>query len=120
LGVGVSWGAQALSSNDALVILDLEIDAELEAEGIARDVVRLIQQARKDADLNVGDRIALRIEADDAVEAAVEAHRDYIAEQTLSAVLLLEPVDGSRFVSRSELAGQPILLGISLAQKDAA
>ena len=116
---GVS-GAQALSSNDALVILDLNITPALEAEGIARDVVRLIQQARKAADLNVADRIALRIEASADVQAAVQAHQGYITEQTLATNLLLEPADGSAFIERAELGGEPIALGITRAQKDAA
>lgn len=47
----------SLPSNDYLVMLNIEITAELESEGIARDVIRAIQQNRKDAMLNITDRI---------------------------------------------------------------
>ncbi len=80
--------AQALSTNDALVILDTTITPELEAEGIARDVVRMIQQARKDAQLNVSDKIKLYLGADTKTAAAITAHGSYIMEQTLASELL--------------------------------
>src|ERR1043165_1070886 len=50
-----------------LVILDLEITKELEEEGIARDLVRFIQQARKDAGFNVSDHIELEIKGDEEI-----------------------------------------------------
>lgn len=79
-------GTQALSTNDALVILDLNVTEELRLEGIARDVVRLIQQSRKDADLQITDRITLKVASDNAdVKQAVTNFSDYIAKQTLAA-----------------------------------
>ena len=54
-----------LSSNDALVLLDLNITDELMLEGIARDVVRAIQQMRKNNDLNITDRINVSLYTDD-------------------------------------------------------
>lgn len=78
-------GTQALSTNDALVILDLNITEELHLEGIARDIVRLVQQSRKDADLHITDRISLKIESDNEdIKQAVVKFNDYIARQTLS------------------------------------
>jgi isoleucyl-tRNA synthetase len=44
-----------------VVALDTTVTPELHAEGVARDLVRLVQQARKDADLDVTDRIALTL-----------------------------------------------------------
>ncbi len=76
--------AQALSTNDALVILDTTLTDELVAEGIARDLVRMIQQARKDAALNVSDRINLHLDAPDAILKAAKFHQTYIMEQTLT------------------------------------
>ena len=76
--------AQALSTNDALVILDTTLTDELIAEGIARDLVRMIQQARKDAALNVSDRINLHLDAPDAILKAAKFHQTYIMEQTLT------------------------------------
>jgi isoleucyl-tRNA synthetase len=76
--------AQALSTNDALVILDTTVTPELEAEGLARDLVRMIQQARKDAGLHVADRIELSIAGDSALMNAAKTYETYISEQTLS------------------------------------
>jgi len=76
--------AIAFLSGNGFVVLDTHLTAELEAEGLARDVVRAVQQARKDAGLDVGDRIALTIAGDPEAIAAVEAHRELIAAETLA------------------------------------
>ena len=76
--------AQPLSSNDALVILDTTITPELEQEGIARDVVRMVQQARKDAGLYVSDKILLNIAATAKVLDALGVYKEYILSQTLA------------------------------------
>jgi isoleucyl-tRNA synthetase len=66
------------------LILDGKVTAELAAEGLARDVVRAVQQARKDAGLDVSDRIRLSIEASDDVLAAVAAHSELVKSETLT------------------------------------
>jgi len=76
--------AAALSTNDVVLVLDTEVTEELEQEGIARDFVRLVQQARKDAGLHVSDRIRLIAETDAETEAALSAHAGYVAEQVLA------------------------------------
>jgi isoleucyl-tRNA synthetase len=75
---------RAMAGNDGLVVLDTNITAELLQEGIARDVVRLVQQSRKDAGLDVADRIILNINSDEATQTAIAAFQHYIMEQTLS------------------------------------
>ena len=75
---------QTLSDRDGAVALDTNVTPELEREGLARDIVRLIQMTRKEADLNIADHIALTIAGPDAVRDAVDAHRGFIGEQTLS------------------------------------
>jgi isoleucyl-tRNA synthetase/RimJ/RimL family protein N-acetyltransferase len=75
---------RAMAGNDGLVVLDTNITESLQQEGIARDVVRLIQQSRKDAGLDVADRITLNINASDDVKTAILAFQNYIMEQTLS------------------------------------
>jgi len=66
------------------VVLDLRLDEALLAEGYARDVVRAVQDARKAAGLDVSDRIALALGVPESDAAAVEAHRDFIARETLA------------------------------------
>jgi isoleucyl-tRNA synthetase len=83
--------ATALRGNDAVIELDVAVTPELAAEGRARDVVRLIQQARKDAGLVVTDRITVIIGADGDVADAVRAHREWISTQVLATGLELSP-----------------------------
>ncbi|HZN74911.1 MAG TPA: isoleucine--tRNA ligase [Micromonosporaceae bacterium] len=76
-----------LSSGEGVVVLDTEVTPELAAEGLARDVVRVVQMARREADLAVSDRISLVVEASPGVTAAVEAHRDFVAAETLATAI---------------------------------
>ncbi len=77
----VEWSV----NGDHSVVLDLELTDELRSEGIAREVVRQVQTARKNAGLEVDDRIMLVLQTDnEAVQAAIDAHSDYIAAETLS------------------------------------
>ncbi len=76
--------SQALPGNRVIVALDIEVTPELEREGTARDLVRLIQNARKNADLDVSDRIRLGLVLPEAAAAAATAHQTDIAEATLA------------------------------------
>ena len=66
------------------VVLDTTVTPELAAEGLARDLVRAVQQARRDAGLDVSDRIALTIAGSEAVQAAARTHEQLITEETLA------------------------------------
>ena len=70
-----------------MVVLDTEVTQELEAEGMARDVVRQIQEARKAEGLVVTDRIELWLELEASARAAVVAHEQYVADQVLAVAL---------------------------------
>jgi isoleucyl-tRNA synthetase len=76
------WGVA--SESGITVALDLELTDDLRTEGLARELVRAIQDARKAAGFDVSDRIALGVEGDDAVIEALQAHADYIAGETLA------------------------------------
>ena len=84
--------AAALPTNDAVVVLDTELTPELESEGLARDIVRAIQQARKEEDLVVTDRIALTLDLSPDGVAAVQALESYVSEQTLSTSITFDSV----------------------------
>ncbi|SDH98173.1 isoleucine--tRNA ligase [Agrococcus jejuensis] len=73
--------------------LDTATTSALEAEGLARDAVRAIQDARKQADLDVSDRIVLVLGSDAHGVAALETHRDLVAGETLATTLTIERVD---------------------------
>ena len=82
-------------------MLDTTLTPELEAEGRAREVVRLIQDARKRAGFNVSDRIQVRYAASDGVAEAFEQHAAYIQRETL-ATKLDAGLDGSADWARAE------------------
>ena len=73
-----------LPGGAGVVLLDIHLTPELEAEGLARDVVRAVQQARRDADLNVSDRIVLTLGAEPAVQDQLAPHEGLIAGETLA------------------------------------
>ncbi len=83
----------ALPGQAGLIALDTRVTPELAAEGTARDVVRIVQQARRDAGLAVSDRIRLTIGADGPVAAAVRTHAGFVAEQALAVSLEVRPAD---------------------------
>jgi isoleucyl-tRNA synthetase len=60
------------------------VTPELAAEGLARDLVRVVQMARREAGLDVSDRIAAVVQAPADVEAAAEANLAFIAGETLA------------------------------------
>lgn len=105
--------AAALSTYDnTMVTLDLTITPELEAEGRARDLVRMIQQARKDAGFNVGDRITLAVDVPADFKAAIAAHGEYIKEQTLAVKLEEGAAKATQQVTQ-ELDGETFIIGLS-------
>ncbi|HEX6684491.1 MAG TPA: class I tRNA ligase family protein, partial [Candidatus Limnocylindrales bacterium] len=88
----------ALPGSEAgVVVLDTDATPELLAEGLARDVVRVVQQARREADLAITDRIELLVAATADVEAAVEAHRDFVSSETLATAVRFGPVPPDGF-----------------------
>lgn len=77
-----------LPAGAGVVLLDINVTPELEAEGLARDVIRAVQQARRDADLDVSDRIVLTLGVDEALRAQIQVHEALIAGETLATEVL--------------------------------
>ena len=73
----------ALPDSTAVVVLDTEINSELVAEGLANDALRFIQDTRKNAGMDVSDRIKLEYDADPALANAIEQHREHIMSEAL-------------------------------------
>jgi isoleucyl-tRNA synthetase len=67
-----------------VVVLDTAVTPELAAEGLARDVVRVVQQARREAGLDVADRVTLTVEASKETVAAVRKHEEFVMAETLA------------------------------------
>ncbi|SFR77296.1 Isoleucyl-tRNA synthetase [Agromyces sp. CF514] len=104
-GAGAGSRALALLADGGFAILDTETTPELEAEGIARDLVRAVQEARKGAGLEVGDRIALTLALDAASLAAAATHRELITRETLAVTLDLVELDEAAASGIQPLAG---------------
>jgi len=75
------------------VLLDSKVTAELAAEGLARDLIRAVQSARKDADFDVSDRIALTVTGQQEVIDAAQTHAELIKSETLTLELKLNVGD---------------------------
>ena len=103
--------AVAMLPGGGFVILDTAVTPELAAEGLARDVVRAVQQARRDAGLDVSDRIALTLAGDADVRAAIETHAELITSETLAGSLeVCEPGAGTPIPIGD---GQSVIVGLS-------
>lgn len=87
--------AAGVLPSGGFVVLDLALDEALLAEGYARDVVRAVQDARKAADLVVTDRIRLTLGVPAEHRAAVDAHREFVARETLATEVVVTDVDGT-------------------------
>ena len=82
-------GWQVASDGPLTVALDVTITPELEAEGMARDLVNRIQNIRKEKDFEVTDRIKVKVEKHIALDNALELFGDYINNETLANELTL-------------------------------
>src|SRR5882672_4497160 len=81
--------------------LDTTLDDALRREGVARELVRAVQDARKQAGLEVSDRIELHIDGDAAVAAALAEHREFIMSETLAS-RWQPPAEGTAYVVRQD------------------
>ena len=88
-------GYAAAQGPRSTVVLDTTLTPALIEEGLARDFVRGIQDARKQAGYQIDDTIEIRFVADPEVSRAIEAHRAYVMTETLATVLEGESVAGA-------------------------
>jgi isoleucyl-tRNA synthetase len=109
--------SRSLPGNRGVVTLDLEVTRALARLGLARDVIRTVQIARRDAGLHLADHIRLVLDLDRAAGEAVESHRRYLMEQTLADELELAPLDhaGLDYQARYDVGrGRSVGIGLSL------
>lgn len=112
-GAASGDNAVALTAEGGFVLLDTRVTPELAAEGVARDAIRGIQEARKHAGLQVSDRIRLTLGAAAEHAASLQAHSNLIAAETLALdvqVLAMDPVaelpqDSGEFVTQTQVLG---------------
>ena len=96
-----------------LAALDTTLDDELIAEGLAREVVRSVQDARKQAGLEVSDRITLGVSGSAAVEHALQQHREYLMNETLAIKWQVGQAD-ARYTAEKSMGEERWTIEISL------
>ncbi|MBX9582238.1 MAG: class I tRNA ligase family protein [Gemmataceae bacterium] len=104
-------GWAGASDKGTQVAIDTRITPELRAEGLARDVVRFVQNARKDAGLDVADRIELFLGTDAELRAAIDAHWPTIAAET-QAVRRLDAPPADGFTAAVAVDGRPLTIAL--------
>ncbi len=105
-------GYQVEREGSHAVALELEIDNDLRREGWAREIVHAVQAARRDAGLEVSDRIMLTLDGNDELLGAARTHQDYIAGETLAIEVSYESLNGAAPV---EIDGRELRVGVALA-----
>ncbi len=108
-------GYVSATEGDYAVAVATELSPELEAEGIARELVRRVQTMRRSAGLDITDHIVTYYQGGDALERVVAMFADYIKQETLTLELVsAESPDGS-YTEKFRISGYNISLGIKKA-----
>ena len=105
-------GYQLEREGSHAVALELELDEELRREGLAREIVHAIQNARKGAGLQVEDRISLTLGGDEELVAAGRAHEDYLKRETLA---LSVEYNGASAVDAVKIEGKSLQIAVHKA-----
>ncbi|HEV2726782.1 MAG TPA: class I tRNA ligase family protein, partial [Solirubrobacterales bacterium] len=92
------------------VALQLELDDELRREGLAREIVHAVQNARKAAGLEITDRIDLTLAGDPDLLEAAQAHQDYLAGEVLATSV---SYDGENNGAAAKIDGRELSIGVS-------
>jgi len=112
-------GWAAAQGKSAVVVLSTELTPELIRKGQARDAVRLVQDRRKELDLEFTDRIHLYLWTDsEELTQALEENREYICRETLATEMQIgvgDPPEGTEVVER-QIGDQTLRIGIVVAQ----
>ncbi len=93
------------------VALQLELDEELRREGLAREIVHAVQNARKEAGLEITDRIELCLGGDEELLAAAREHEDYLSGEVLATAVVYDGADGVT----AKLDGRELRISVSRA-----
>jgi isoleucyl-tRNA synthetase len=102
------WGVA--SDAGITVALELELTPALRREGLARELVRLVQDARKAAGLEVSDRIVLGVRTAGDAAAALGAHREYVMAETLAIELREGEIEGATYRDDAAVDGEPVTI----------
>ena len=105
-------GYEVESESGRAVALALELTGELRREGLAREVVHAVQNARKQAGFEVTDRISLSLGGDPELVDAAQAHEDYVTGEVLATSVSYDGVEGTS----AEIEGRGLRIEVSRAE----
>ncbi len=114
LRINAQEGHACMSDGGLFACLDLTINRALELEGLARDIIRLVQNARREADLIPDERIGLSLVTDGDLKEAAEAHSDFIKAEVLATDLAFDAPTESFYTEDAEIQGTK--LGIAIVK----
>ena len=107
------WGVAA--EGGVTVALELEITPELRLEGLARELVRLVQDARKEAGLQVSDRIELGLAVEGELARALSTHRAFVAAETLATAVREQILPEAEHRVDAEVEGSAVTVSLRRA-----
>jgi isoleucyl-tRNA synthetase len=105
-------GYVGVEEGDYWVAIDTRLTQELEAEGMAREIVRRLQTMRRSSGLDIADHITIYCEGDDAVGRVMTEFTDYISQETLSRQITLATIPPEYYQEKHKISGSEIVLGI--------
>ncbi len=108
-------GYALVSEGDYWVAVATELSPELEAEGIAREMVRRLQTMRRSAGLDIADYIITYYQGGDSIQRVMTEFADYIKQETLSRELISMVPPGGIYTERFRISGHEVSLGIKKA-----
>ena len=101
-------GFAAASDGGHVMVLDTTLDDRLLRKGLARELVRAVQDARKSREYAFEQRINVVVRATDVVRTVVDEHKDYIAGETLATSLTSAPWESAAFEGALEDHGDEL------------
>ena len=110
------WSAQ--EDGGYLALLETRLDEALVAEGLARELVRRLQNLRRDAGFDISDRIKISWSGTELISSAMNLHSDYVADETLALEVNEEDSSEQATSWSGELDGESVSLGVELAHSD--
>ncbi len=113
--VGDKPGYASVSEGDYWVAVATELSPELEAEGIAREIVRRLQTMRRSGGLDIADHIITYYQGEDSIKTIMTKFADYINQETLSHELVPAIPDKVDYTEKFRISGHEISLGITKA-----
>jgi isoleucyl-tRNA synthetase len=107
-------GWAGVADRGTQVLIDTRITEALAREGMARDVIRQVQQLRKEADLEMEDRIVLHLATESAkLQQAIAAHQEYIRAETLASEWAETALNGEAHRANVKVEGQALTIELS-------